>query len=568
MVQVIPMIRQKYPGTWSLVEKCRDYTNGGKVRHVFVKTFDHEPTLEEVQEGARKLFVAVLASEGLDIAYNISERHALMELMGPVKGPLSKDQVTKVLIFSRRPDLINAWHDHKLDRKNHKAMREVLAEQAPQSNPKKKVIPWDLRAALHHAMHRVHGAKARWDERRKEGLNNYQLGIAIAYEFGGESGGESYPEGEFRYHRKSLKFWLGTNLPVKNRKSTIEGRKLIFLVRDLIQIPTPEHMRETCKTCDKYQYSTCRHRKDVPELSNICPACYDYRPYKVRPTGTKAKLPVCKRNVKKSTGTTKLHSPGGAPPEESKLDLTAAQVEMFRSWKLTYLTSIDGIGNRTAKELKDAGYTYVSLAVLGPDKLGQRLSTGQRQYAGAMVEASKLAVNTVRQLAFACAAHHLPVVEGHGTFKDHQKYHNAYLAVALAMNGFDFSVLVPRRKWAKAQNSGTAYDSHLLDFVRGILQFFGPSYDHGTYVLAEQILEIKKTTIRKYIQGKSMPSWGKVDDIVKQTAEWLKLPEHKIICGCEYGPGELCFDGTGIEYDEDIEECPHPMGTCNWQEAN
>ena len=140
-------------------------------------------------------------------------------------------------IFERcsRPDtcrpLVPAgqgWTDALLERQN-----PSLARPDAQQLPLVDGLSALQAAALHHALHQIHGAAARWAALRTSGgATDEDLRTAIATEFG-IMGGSSGPGQLQEIHRG------GRNPHIEIGATTLKGSTLLRAVRALLQIPKP-----------------------------------------------------------------------------------------------------------------------------------------------------------------------------------------------------------------------------------------------------------------------------------------------------------------------------------------
>ena len=111
-----------------------------------------------------------------------------------------------------------------------------------------------IEAKLFDALHGFAEAKGRWDSRRKRGMTDEELKLAISEEFG-ISGGSSMHGGHSQSGGKNPRFW-DVNVPLQ-KKPTLQGKALINKVRDLMKIPaaekpvTPEKPKGDIGTIDK-----------------------------------------------------------------------------------------------------------------------------------------------------------------------------------------------------------------------------------------------------------------------------------------------------------------------------
>jgi len=93
--------------------------------------------------------------------------------------------------------------------------------------------------ALQRALHSMSQAKERWEARRATGLNDADLGEAIAKEFGEYTSGSQGPGWTCI---SGSRFWSGNagDRQGGRRKPDLQGKALVAAVRELLSIPTPK----------------------------------------------------------------------------------------------------------------------------------------------------------------------------------------------------------------------------------------------------------------------------------------------------------------------------------------
>lgn len=96
-----------------------------------------------------------------------------------------------------------------------------------------------IEAALHYALHRFQGARARWPERVAKGLSDADLKEAIGYEFGTDGGGSGVDMKGYRIKGgKAPSFHWNTDEGPKT--IALSGGTLVNKVREVMGVPKPK----------------------------------------------------------------------------------------------------------------------------------------------------------------------------------------------------------------------------------------------------------------------------------------------------------------------------------------
>ena len=164
---------------------------------------------------------------------------------------------------------------------------------------------------------------------------------------------------------------------------------------------------------------------------------------------------------------------------------------------LRYLLSVDGVGNRTVKELMDHNETYAGIAEATDDYLVMWTSAGQRHRFKAIRAAASAAVEGMNE---ALACREMPEA----------RFQCAWRTIGLAILGHDIDVMIPTRRNAQGMNQGH-YDQYLMDFVQGLVMFVEDCE-------LEDVTGVSLATVKQWLAARSMPDADKIKEIVEKIA--------------------------------------------------
>lgn len=113
-----------------------------------------------------------------------------------------------------------------------------------QKNKVKPLTKQDRYDAFMRAVHSTSGAKTRWEQRRKSGLNDADLTDALRYElgiFGGCCGGDML---NIAYQGSGLKIWAGwENVNHCTDEPILQGNQTIAFARQVFGIKDPDEVQ-------------------------------------------------------------------------------------------------------------------------------------------------------------------------------------------------------------------------------------------------------------------------------------------------------------------------------------